>query len=118
MDIKLEATYTLTCDKCGEIFYSSDGFPSPQLCPKCLKPVDDKELREGITQLIWEQCLPDDYGTWRDDKTQHPELAEAVRNGAIEILTYVRPLIEAEAEITFEERASEWARRMGWREPE
>jgi len=36
--------YTLNCDKCGEIFYSSDAFPSPQICPICSKP--DETLTE------------------------------------------------------------------------
>jgi len=32
-----EIEYTLTCNKCGSSFISSQAFPKPQLCPKCLK---------------------------------------------------------------------------------
>ena len=34
-DEQVEATYTLNCDRCGECYDSKEGFPSPQLCPKC-----------------------------------------------------------------------------------
>ena len=32
----LEGTYTLNCDNCGNTYQSKEGFPKPQLCPKCL----------------------------------------------------------------------------------
>lgn len=38
--------YHLSCDKCGDLFWCSEGFPQPQICKKCEgieKPVKNEE---------------------------------------------------------------------------
>ena len=42
MAYRTRVTYTLTCSKCGQAFYSSDAFPSPRLCPGCSEPKPDE----------------------------------------------------------------------------
>jgi hypothetical protein len=48
--------YTLNCDKCGEPFKSSEAFPDPQLCPKCLEPQPDEGLL--LTDEEEDRCTP------------------------------------------------------------
>ena len=49
---KLKQSYTLICDNCRGIFYSSEAFPSPQICPICRDPdlgglLTAKELKQS-----------------------------------------------------------------------
>ena len=46
----MEARYTLTCDECGEPFYSKEAFPDPQYCPKCsaIYKVGEKQGRKEV----------------------------------------------------------------------
>ena len=52
--IEMEIKYTLTCDGCGESFYSNEGFPIHQLCPKCfaLLNAGRKEVVEDIEKIL------------------------------------------------------------------
>lgn len=47
---KPQQIYTLTCEKCGEIFYDKNGFLDPQLCPRCSQP--DKLLNGDESLLL------------------------------------------------------------------
>ena len=48
----IEAEYTLICDKCGNVFYSSDGFLDPQLCPKCRELISDEEIKKALAPIL------------------------------------------------------------------
>jgi len=66
---KREVEYTLTCEGCGEAFYSKEAFPSPQLCPKCLlvelsvHEAAWEAARKEVVEEIKKIVLPTEKGT-------------------------------------------------------
>ena len=46
--------YTLTCEKCGEAYYSKEGFPHPQICPECL-------MREKLAETLYGELTYKNY---------------------------------------------------------
>jgi len=51
-----QPTYTLTCVKCGEIFYDEDGFLDPMLCPKCRAGQPEGLTEKLLKQIIIKYC--------------------------------------------------------------
>ena len=43
--------YHLNCDVCGEPYWSKDGFPIPQICPKCTSNMKNIIKQERIIDL-------------------------------------------------------------------
>lgn len=55
----MESKYTLGCDNCNNIYFSEEGFPNPQFCPKCLNAF--KAGRDSIVSELKVLDNPGDY---------------------------------------------------------
>ena len=45
----MKQNYHLNCDKCGQTYWSNEGFPEPQLCYNCSKPTYNPNPPIGST---------------------------------------------------------------------
>lgn len=102
-----DQTYSLICDKCGEIFLSQEAFPSPQLCPKCKN--DEELLPTELEQSVYQDLI----AYLNDEKN----LFEATAS----ILAKAKPIydkekqeaVKAERERIFTFLEEKWQRRVG-----
>ena len=65
----MEATYMLNCDNCGDWFESTEAFPKPHLCPKCLivYKAGERQGRESMLKEVAEFLSQPYRRAWQED---------------------------------------------------